>query len=307
MSTASYPVQTLDLHFQGAPSIIAAFLIRSSAGPILVETGPASTYEALASGLKGAGVEPESVRHVLVTHIHLDHAGAAWRLARHGATVYVHPVGAPHMQDPSRLLSSARKIYKETMDPLWGPLEPIPAERIRPLTDGEILRFGDVAIEVLFTPGHAIHHSAFRLDGALFTGDIGGVRIDGGPPIAPCPPPDIDIETWKDSLARLRKVRPELLYLTHFGPFADAQEHFDGLEWNLQSLSEWVLGRLRAGVAEADLVPLLESYSTGYLDGSTRKDALGRSYALANPFFMSAAGLARYWRKAHPEAVEPRA
>ncbi len=299
-------VWEIDTLLGGWSQVTAGYLIEGPA-PVLVETGSQSSVPVLLDALGRLGLGPGDLAGVVVTHIHLDHAGAAWRLARHGATVYVHPVGAPHMQDPSRLLSSARKIYKETMDPLWGPLEPIPAERIRPLTDGEILRFGDVAIEVLFTPGHAIHHSAFRLDGALFTGDIGGVRIDGGPPIAPCPPPDIDIETWKDSLARLRKVRPELLYLTHFGPFADAQEHFDGLEWNLRSLSEWVLGRLRAGVAEADLVPLLESYSTGYLDGSTRKDALGRSYALANPFFMSAAGLARYWRKAHPEAVEPRA
>lgn len=303
MDPSAYPIQTFDLDFQGEPGVIAAFLIRSSAGPILVESGPASTYGALEAALRRAGVEPSDVRHVLLTHIHLDHAGAAWRLASLGAQVHVHPAGAPHLQDPSKLLASARKIYREQMDSLWGSLEPIPAERIRPLADGEILRFGDVAIEALFTPGHAIHHVAFRLDGAVFTGDVGGVRIDGGPAVAPCPPPDIDVELWRASLDRIRALRPQVLYLTHFGPFADTLEHLDGVERSLRGLSSWVLERMRAGDGEGDLVARLDAYARGYLDGVSGSEGLARPYQFANPAFMSAAGLARYWRKVHPEAL----
>ena len=303
MDPSAYPIQTLDLDFQGEPGVIAAFLVRTSAGPLLVESGPASTYAALAAALRRAGVEPADVRHVLLTHIHLDHAGAAWRLASLGAEVHVHPAGAPHLQDPAKLLASARKIYQEQMDPLWGALEPIPAERIRLLADGEVLRFGDVAIEALFTPGHAIHHVAYRLDGAVFTGDVGGVRIDGGPAVAPCPPPDIDLELWRVSLDRIRAVRPQVLYLTHFGPFADAAEHLDGVERSLRGLSAWVLERMRAGDGEDGLVTRLDAYARGYLDGVSGREGLARSYQLANPAFMSAAGLARYWRKAHPDAL----
>ena len=303
MDPSAYPIQTLDLDFQGEPGVIAAFLVRTSAGPVLVESGPASTYGALEVALRRAGVEPADVRHVLLTHIHLDHAGAAWRLASLGAEVHVHPAGAPHLHDPSKLLASARKIYREQMDPLWGALEPIAAERLRPLADGEVLRFGDVAIEALFTPGHALHHVAFRLDGAIFTGDVGGVRIDGGPAVAPCPPPDIDLELWTASLDRIRAVRPQMLYLTHFGPFADALEHLDGVGRSLRALSGWVLERMRAGDGDDALVARLDAYARGYLDGVSTRDGLARSYQLANPAFMSAAGLARYWRKAHPEAL----
>ena len=303
MKPSAYPVQTLDLDFQGEPGVIAAFLVRTSAGPVLVESGPASTYEALAAALRRAGVEPADVRHVLLTHIHLDHAGAAWRLASLGAEVHVHPAGALHLQDPAKLLASARKIYREQMDPLWGVLEPIPAERLRPLADGEVLRFGDVTIEALFTPGHAIHHVAYRLDSAVFTGDVGGVRIDGGPAVAPCPPPDIDLELWRASLDRIRAVRPQVLYLTHFGPFADAAEHLDHVGRSLRGLSAWVLERMRAGDGDEALVADIDAYARGYLDGVATRDGLARSYQLANPAFMSAAGLARYWRKAHPEAL----
>ena len=303
MDPSAYPIQTLDLEFQGEPGVIAAFLVRTSAGPVLVESGPDSTFAALTAALRRAGVEPAEVRHVLLTHIHLDHAGAAWRLASLGAEVHVHPAGAPHLQDPAKLLASARKIYREQMDPLWGVLEPIPADRIRPLADGDVLRFGDVSIEALFTPGHAIHHVTYRLDGAVFTGDVGGVRIDGGPAVAPCPPPDIDVELWTASLDRIRAVRPQVLYLTHFGPFADALEHLDGVGRSLRGLSAWVLERLRAGDGEDALVAGVDAYARGVVDGVASREGLARSYQLANPAFMSAAGLARYWRKSHPEAL----
>jgi Zn-dependent hydrolases, including glyoxylases len=135
-------VKVLDLRFQGAERVIASFLLESKEGPILIETGPASAYARLVAALEEAGYAPEEVRHVFVTHIHLDHAGAAWRLAEGGATVYVHPKGAPHLVDPSRLLESARRIYGEMLKPLWGELRGIPEARVRALGDGEVVEVG---------------------------------------------------------------------------------------------------------------------------------------------------------------------
>jgi glyoxylase-like metal-dependent hydrolase (beta-lactamase superfamily II) len=295
-------VEVLDLAF-GEPGVIAAFVIRTADGPVLVETGPESTYTALARGLQSLGEAPEAVRHVLLTHIHLDHAGAAWRLAEHGATVYVHPVGAPHLADPSRLLASASKIYGDKMDALWGRLEPVPADRLRTVGDREILRIGGVSIEALHTPGHANHHIAYRLDGAMFTGDVGGVRVGSGPVVPPCPPPDIDLEAWRSSLAAIESERPELLYLTHFGAFRDVASHLDRLERALASFAEWVKARLDEGAEPEVMVPQFEAYTGGFLDAHGCVGHERERYALANPAFMSVAGLVRYWRKTAQRAA----
>ncbi|MGE5235203.1 MAG: MBL fold metallo-hydrolase [Acidobacteriota bacterium] len=297
-------IQILDLQF-GAPGVIGAFVVRSSDGPVLIETGPESTYAALERGLRAIGETAEAVRHVLLTHIHLDHAGAAWRLARLGATIYVHPVGAPHLADPARLLASARKIYGDRMDSLWGRLEPIPSGRLRSVSDGEILRVGGVSIEALHTPGHASHHIAYRIDGAVFTGDVGGVRVGNGPAVPPCPPPDIDLEAWRRSISTLRSIGPETLYLTHFGAFSDASAHLETLEEALASFSGWVREELTKGRSQEDLVPLFDAFTRGFLESHGTGTAELQRYALANPAFMSVWGLARYWRTVAPrEAAE---
>ncbi len=298
----AFGVKVLDLHF-GSEGTIASFLLRSNEGPVLVETGPDSTYPALVRAVEAVGTDPEAVRHVLVTHIHLDHAGAAWRLATRGATVYVHPVGAPHLADPSKLLASARKIYGERMDELWGRLEPIPAERLRLVADGEVLHIGGLAIEALHTPGHASHHIAYRLDGAVFTGDVGGVRILDGPVVAPCPPPDIDLEAWRASIARLRTLRAERFYLTHFGAVNETARHLDHLEEGLASFASFVRARAEEGLDDAAIVPRFEAFSQGFVAAHGANDATLARYALANPAFMSVAGLARYWRKRAPVAA----
>lgn len=297
-------VKVLDLRFQGAERVIASFLLDSGEGPVLVETGPESCYPRLVDALRAEGVAPEEVRHVFVTHIHLDHAGAAWRLAELGATVYVHPRGAPHLVDPSRLLASAERIYGDQLGVLWGEVRGIPKERVRPLADGEVVALGGLEVQAVETPGHASHHHAYRVGDLVFTGDVAGVRIAPGPVLPPTPPPDIHLESWYASLDRLLSLRPKALYLTHFGAYEDVEAHLQGLKGVLEAWAGWVLHRLKEGLSEEEMVRRFEAYWHEGLRGAGVDEAGMRLYALADPPFMNLHGLVRYWRKHHPEALE---
>lgn len=298
-------IEVLDLEFGSLPTI-ASFLIPSADGPVLVESGPASTLGALEAALSARGMALADVRNVLLTHIHLDHAGAAWKLAEGGATVWVHPVGAPHLADPSKLLASATAIYGDAMDSLWGPVKPIPAGRIRTVDHREMIRIGGLSFEALHTPGHARHHIAYRFGDAVFTGDVGGVRMPTGPVVPPCPPPDIDLEAWRASLAILRDARAGVLYLTHFGAFTDVREHLDRLEASLERFASFVRDRLREGLDEGAMLPLFEAYTRGFVDSAGPGERESECYSLANPAFMSVWGLARYWRKRGEPPAEAR-
>jgi len=286
----------LDLHFQTAGTV-GAFLVRTSAGPVLVETGPESLFSTLETAVNEQGFALDDIRHVFVTHIHLDHAGSAWRLARRGARIYVHPAGAPHLQDPSKLLGSARRIYGEDMERLWGRLEPIAQEQITPLEDGQAVRFGTLGLQAIHTPGHAIHHITYRLDDGLFTGDVGGICIGDGPVIPPFPPPDIDLEAWADSLARMRAAEPSYLYPTHFGIKSDGMAHFESLEENLQRIATWVRDQMDAGGTVEDMVPRFQAFMHDLLAGHGLAEPAIQEYEIADPAFMSVYGLTRYWRK----------
>ena len=293
---AQGPVTLLDLHFQ-MEGTVGAFLVRTAEGPILVETGPESLFGHLEAAIQAQGFALEDVRHVFVTHIHLDHAGAAWRLARHGARIYVHPAGASHLADPSKLLGSAQRIYGEAMERLWGRLEPIPPERITALEDGQVVRFGDTALQALHTPGHAIHHITYRLEDGLFTGDVGGIRIGHGPVIPPFPPPDIDLEAWLDSIGKMKATRPAYVYPTHFGIKRDGVAHFDSLEENLHRIADWVRDQVATGAPEEALVPLFQAFMHDLLAGHGLPESAIDEYETADPAFMSVYGLARYWKK----------
>jgi glyoxylase-like metal-dependent hydrolase (beta-lactamase superfamily II) len=295
------PVTVLDLHFQTAGTV-GAFLVRTSVGPVLVETGPESLFGALEAAVNGQGFALEDIRHVFVTHIHLDHSGSAWRLARHGARIYVHPIGAPHLADPGKLLGSARRIYREDMERLWGRLEPIAPEQITVLEDGQVVRFGSLGLQAIHTPGHAVHHITYRLEDGLFTGDVGGIRIGHGPVIPPFPAPDIDLEAWADSIARMRAAAPTYLYPTHFGIKIDAMAHFDSLEENIQRIATWVQDQMAAGRTEEDMVPPFQAFMHDLLAERGLPESAIQHYEIADPAFMSVYGLARYWRKRGPGA-----
>lgn len=290
------PVTVLDLHHQ-TEGTVAAFLVRTSAGPVLVETGPEALFHRLRAAVEAEGFALEDIREVFITHIHLDHAGSAWRLARHGARVHVHPAGVPHLLDPSRLMASATRIYGADMDRLWGRLEPIAGDRIVAMDDGQSATCGGLRIQALHTPGHAIHHITYRLEDGLFTGDVGGIRLGEGPVIPPFPPPDIHLEDWSASLARMRATGARWVCPTHFGIFDDAEDHWASLEEHLDLIPRWVREGMAGGATEQDLVPPFQAFVEGLLAGRGLPPGVVADYETADPAFMSVQGLLRYWRK----------
>ncbi|RIH88522.1 quinoprotein relay system zinc metallohydrolase 1 [Calidithermus terrae] len=297
-------IHTLDL-LDRAPRVIASFLLETPEGPAVFETGPESRFETLARALREKGYAPQDVRHVFVTHIHLDHAGAAWRFAEHGATVYVHPKGAPHLTDPSKLWASAARIYGDQMEALWGRMGYVPEAQVRVLQDRQTVSLGGFTVEALDTPGHANHHHAYRIGAALIAGDVAGVRIGRGPVLPPCPPPDIHVETWQQSLARLRGLGLEALYLTHFGPVTDVQAHLAALEARLLDWADWMRRRLKTGRTRDEIVPEFEAHVADELHAAGLSNEEVREYEYADPAWMSVDGLMRYWTKHRPEAVAP--
>jgi glyoxylase-like metal-dependent hydrolase (beta-lactamase superfamily II) len=240
-------MQIIDLHFLGNDRAISTFLITTTAGKVLVECGPYSTYPTLVKALTEHQTSPEEIKAVFLTHIHFDHAGAAWAFAKLGALIYVHPAGAGHLAQPERLYNSARMIYGNRMDTLWGEMQPIDPELIIQPAHQEVIKMGEHTFTALHTPGHASHHIAWGMQVVssnqkeLFTGDAAGVTIDGGPVQPPCPPPDINIEDWKKSIQIMRDFEPDLLHLTHYGTVNEPIKHLQDLEDQLVAWSQWIL------------------------------------------------------------------
>lgn len=286
----------LDLEFQGLKNVIAAFLIETSDGVVLVESGPHSCWPTLVKSLKRYGLKPEDIKHVLLTHIHLDHAGAAWALARTGARIHVHPAGLKHMHDPSRLMASARRIYTDQMDSLWGEMHPIPLTQLIEIEDAQALKIGNTNFMAHHTPGHAIHHIAWQMEDILFTGDVAGIRIGNGVISPPCPPPEFDLEAWKSSINRMRALPVEQLVLTHFGPVADKNSHLDDLEL---ALDQWVNFFYQQPDLEnqASLVVGFSTFIHQEFYDDRMDSTLEAQYDKANPPWMSVAGITRYLNK----------
>ncbi len=291
-------IQTLDLHFLNKPDTIAAFLIETSVGPVLIESGPYSTFPQLQKLLQEKGYQIGDVKHVFITHIHLDHAGAAWAFAEQGATIYVHPLGQKHLHNPEKLWNSAKMIYQEHMERLWGDMKGIAAEKLYVVENGEKIQLGDTEIIAWHTPGHAIHHIAWQLGENLFCGDVGGVRIGNGIVIPPCPPPDINVEDWQQSLDLIRKLNVKTFYLTHYGTFTDIENHLDTLEKRLLERAEWIKPYFEQQKTPEEITPLFQQYVREELveNGATNEEQI-QQYENANPSWMSVAGLLRYWHK----------
>jgi len=291
-------IYPLDLNFQDTPQGIAAYLVVGPGGPVLVETGPASTLGTLKARLAEHGCSPADIRDVLVTHIHLDHAGAAGWWARQGANVYVHHVGAPHLVDPSRLLTSAKRIYGDAMDRLWGETLPVPAERIRALQDGDRIRAGGLTFIALDTPGHATHHLVYRLEDVAFTGDAAAVRFPGSPFISlPAPPPEFNREAWHSTLARLRGEGFSTIYPTHFGPLNEVREHLEALAALIDRSAEFVRTRIEDGLERDALAEEYLGWVRERAYAQSRSEEEFQRNEIVNPTSMSVDGIMRYWRK----------
>lgn len=293
-------ITLIDLQFQGRVEAIAAYLIYDGETAALIETGPASTIDILLEGIRAAGAPLEALRQVFVTHIHLDHASGASVLARQlpWTRIYVHPVGAPHLADPSKLLASAARLYGDELEALWGTIVPIPAERIVSINDGDEIPIPGSTLRVLETPGHARHHHAyFDLNSRLlFTGDIGGVRMPGVPYVRPpTAPPELDIEAWRASIARLRALDASGLCLTHFGLFrGNLAWHWDDLEQRLVAWGDLAREQLEQGADEATIVQKIKEQSA---EAFARLDVDPRQYDIVMSYESLVAGYVRYWNK----------
>lgn len=290
-------IHVIDLNFLNVDQAIASYLIESDEGPILIECGPYSTFEQLKKGLSEYGYEPKDIRHVLLTHIHFDHAGAAWALAEHGAKIYTHPLGAPHMADPTKLYDSAKRIYQDEMERLWGEMHKIPEDQIIAPEDQSTVSIGDKNFKVHYTPGHAKHHIAWQLDEYVFTGDVAGVKIENGPVQPPCPPPDISLEEWNESIQKLLEMSANKLYLTHYGLIEDKHNHLAHLKEMLNNWAYWVKERWEAGESVDEMLPAFMSYTADQLRSFGVNDHGIQQYEAANPSWMSVSGLVRYWTK----------
>ena len=298
-------IHILDTFHLGRPGIIAATLIETTEGLAFFDVGAESTFDNLAKELQHRGFGPGAVRHVFLSHIHFDHAGAAWRFAELGATVYVHPRGAPHLLDPTKLVSSAARIFGDDMERLWGKFAPVPPDRLRILEDGARVRAGDTEVRAIETPGHASHHHVYQWDGNVFGGDVAGVRLGSGPPIPPFVPPELNIELWHESIARIRALNPAKLFLPHFGLVRESiAAHLEALDERVARWSEWFRERLRAGDDEAKLRSTFADYEAHDLRAGGATPEGVHDYEHADPSFMAVAANERYWRKFHPEAID---
>ncbi|MGD9711285.1 MAG: MBL fold metallo-hydrolase [Thermomicrobiales bacterium] len=290
----------IDLGFQSRRGIISAWLLVGGDRLALIETGPASTLENLQSALAKLDLHTTDISDILLTHIHLDHAGAAGLLAQANsdARIYVHPFGAPHVIDPAKLIASATRIYAEQMDSLWGPILPIPEQQVVVYDDGGVVTAAGRQLEVIFTPGHAWHHVAlFEAEsGVLFTGDAAGIRMPGESFVCPpTPPPDLDPDAWRTSIAAMRDREPKRLCLAHFGSYENPLAQLDALEEHLGRFMSIGEESFAAGEDQEALTARLHQELRASL-GNGDPEVLA-SYELATPSYMAAMGLTRYWKK----------
>jgi glyoxylase-like metal-dependent hydrolase (beta-lactamase superfamily II) len=265
---------------------------------VLIETGPSTTLPTLLAALRERGVRPGDIEDVLVTHIHLDHAGAAGWWARQGARVWVHAVGAPHLVDPGKLLASATRIYGDRMDMLWGEVPAAPVDRVHAVADGDVIEAGGMTITAIDTPGHAWHHHVFRIGEVAFAGDATGIRLPGQRWIdLPAPPPEFDLEAWKATLAKLRRLNLRAIHRTHFGSTQDVAEELDGFERILDRSVEWIREMLERGLERDAMVAEFSTRMRDLAFETGLDESEARAYELANPRVMSVDGITRYLRK----------
>lgn len=291
---------TIDLEHLGRPRSVACRLLDTAEGPVLVDPGPGSTLATLTAGLAAHGVAVTDLAAVLLTHIHFDHAGVTGTLAaaHRGVRVFVHEVGARHLADPSRLIASATRIYGDRMDTLWGPILPVPTDRLQTLAGGETLRIGGRSFAVRYTPGHAVHHVTYldESDGTAYVGDVAGLRLPPVDLVLPVtPPPDFDHATWLASLEVVAASAPTRLFVTHFGMSDDPATHLAQLRIGLEAWSARARTLLHEEMTDAARADRFHAWVLASI-ADRLTPAQREAVAEFSDFRASFHGLARYWR-----------
>ncbi len=308
---AASGIQAIDSLMCGRAQVTSCYLLEADQ-PTLVETGPTTSVEAVRAGLESLGVGPGDLAHIVVTHIHLDHAGGAGTLAARfpEAKVAVHPVGAPHLVDPSKLWSSAARIYGERMDELWGGIDPLPEDRVAVLEDGDKIDLGGRSLQAIETPGHAYHHHAYLDDatGSLFCGDALGVRLPEVGVVRPAtPPPEFHLAKAVASIERIKQVGASSLWLTHFGPHVRGERTLpvaDFCDEAIEALRRWEswVRAARAQTAELDeAAGLVRSQAVSHLEATLDQAAIDRMEQTTS-YWMNTWGYLRYLEKNEPAA-----
>ncbi|MCA9878748.1 MAG: MBL fold metallo-hydrolase [Thermomicrobiales bacterium] len=297
-------IWAIDLGFQGWDKVVHAYLLAAPDELVLIETGPTATLPALRAGIRAAGFDPALLSKIFVSHIHLDHSGAAGVIVREQpeVEVFVHPVGVPHLVDPAKLVNSAGRLYTDRMEELWGEVAPVPQERVRLLADGETVEAAGHVMSVLFTPGHAAHHIAYWLpdESVVFTGDVGGVRMPGSDyALPPAPPPELAPGEWRISTERLRQTGAQRLLLTHGGAFDGANVHLDRLMPNLDEVEALVLEAMLGGADDEAVTDLIQAHTEERIGPAAiaADPGIVQRYGWASPSFLSALGFRRYLTK----------
>lgn len=297
-------IETMDLGFQGRDEVVASYLLTGGGSAGIIETGPASCFDALLSGLAERHISPENIDSVFLTHIHLDHSGGAGHVAEAlpNATFYVHEVGAPHLIDPSKLWRSASRIYgEERMQELWGEVKPVPEDRIVTLKgEREEIPVGGGRLIAYDTPGHAYHHLAFYdpESSAMFTGDVTGIRLPGRSYVRPpTPPPEVDMEAWFGSLRKIRQVQPDSIYPTHYGRHDDVASHLDETETRLMAWYTAVERQVLVGDDRDFIADSLKRRGDAEMFEAGLSQTDSARYDLAGNYGMLADGLIRYATK----------
>lgn len=291
-------IHTIDLNFQNIPRAIAVYAVLHPHGAVLIDCGPGSTIEHLQAALHRLDLTPRDVTDVFLTHIHFDHAGSAGWWSQQGARIHVHPIGAPHLSAPAKLLASATRIYGGLMDQLWGEFLAVPVDRLHILRDNEPIEIGGLRFVALDTPGHADHHMAYLFEEVCFSGDVGGVRVTSDNYLRlPMPPPEFHIEKWRASVKKLREAKFNRIAPTHFGIYTDAAWQLSAIEQELDLIEAWLQRTLPLELPfeqlQARFIDWMTSRAAAYHFDTERLAANDAS----NPYYMSVMGLQRYWRK----------
>ncbi len=302
-SAQSCTIHTIDTNWIGLPRYTAVYLLEGPDGLAIVETGPYCANENVLAGIRERGFDPADVKHVLVSHIHLDHAGAAWWWAKQGAQVYVHEFGARHLIDPSALLNSAGRIYGDRMDYLWGAVEPIDDSRVTPVHDGDVVEVAGLTLTAIESPGHARHHHAYALTtedlGSIcFTGDAAAMVMPEGDFIAvPTPPPEFDLDLWLATLDRLEAMNFDAIFPTHFDIVRDGNRLLSRLAVALKAHVDFVEERMDRDMTRERIFEEMVEWQRAIATELGTSNDLFERYSLDHLIPMNVTGLMRYLKK----------